>query len=139
MFSKAICYPLLLVLLFFHSCGGSSCNVVPNVIVNSSFSKATHNDAFGVGGYAYVEGGVAGLIVYNMGTLNQPKFIAYDRCSTVNPEKRNKVVVKGALIVDEVSGAKWLLQDGSPADVAECPLKPYYVSGSGELRYYIQN
>ena len=128
-----------LLLLFLQGCGGGSCNVIPNVTVTSSFARATHNSAFGAGGYAYVEGGVAGLIVYNMGTLNQPKFIAYDRCSTVNPEKRNKVVVEGAVIVDKVSGAKWFLQDGSPGAIAECPLKPYYVNGSGELRYYIQN
>ncbi|KAF5277306.1 hypothetical protein FQR65_LT16024 [Abscondita terminalis] len=46
---------------------------------------------FAAGGADVINGiGVAGVIVYNTGNNT---FIAYDRCSTVNPEQRNKVVL----------------------------------------------
>ncbi|SFS69207.1 hypothetical protein [Sphingobacterium wenxiniae] len=132
--------PLLLsvFLLLLWSCSGGSCNVVPDRSFNTNINQAEHIGVFATNGWAYADGGYAGLIVYNMGTQSNPQLIAYDRCSTVNPEKGNRVYVEGMLIVDRESGAKWLLRDGSPAELAECPLKPYRVGQSGNI-FYVQN
>lgn len=120
-----------LLAIAFNSCSGGSCNVVPSRSFGTRISQAEHIGVYSPGGYAYAEGGYAGLIVYNMGTQSAPRLVAYDRCSTVNPEQGNKVRVEGQLIIDPVSGAKWLLMDGSPAEIAECPLKPYAVTQQG--------
>ncbi|SUJ11561.1 Uncharacterised protein [Sphingobacterium spiritivorum] len=124
--------------LLVYSCSKGGCNVVPSVSVHYRFSQSSNPKLFAAGGADVINGiGVAGVIVYNTGNKT---FIAYDRCSTVNPEQRNKVVLdeNPNIAKDPVSGAKWLLLDGSPLDIAECPLKPYYVMKQGET-YIIQN
>ncbi|MFC3198419.1 hypothetical protein ACFOET_12415 [Parapedobacter deserti] len=90
-----------------------------------------HSQLYTPGGYAITgRGGVAGLIVVNTGS----GYIAYDRCSTVNPEKRCAVEVEegGIVAKDPCSGARYLLVNGSPAEIAECPLKPYHARRDGE-------
>lgn len=124
--------------LLFVACGGASCNVVPNRSFTTNINQAEHIGVFSPNGWAYARGGYAGLVVYNAGTQSSPKLIAYDRCSTVNPEAGNKVEVDGLSLVDRASGAKWLLLDGSPIAIAECPLKPYGVGQSGAV-FYVQN
>lgn len=127
-------------LFFLNSCGDGSCNVVPNVSVYSQLSQGSNSGAFVVGGSSTLSGGVSGIIVYcsSMTGINY-NFIAYDRCSTVNPEERNQVIIKDAYTLqDPVSGAEWLLVDGSPAKIATCPLKPYIVTRIGSI-YYVQN
>ena len=126
--------------LLFVSCGDGGCNVVPNVSVHTSFSQANAQQAFILNGWAYLSGGVAGIIVHNISTNTQSyKFVAYDRYSPVNPEQKNQVIVASPyLIEDPVSGAQWLLKDGSPARIATCPLKPYAVGSFGNS-YIVQN
>lgn len=116
------------------SCGKGGCNIVPNVSFQKTVSQGSHPDLFRPGGWVYSEGGVCGLIVYN----NAGNVIAYDRCSTVNIGQRNQVKVNGFEVIDDVSGAKWLLLDGSPSHIAECHLKPYHVSKNGNF-YSISN
>lgn len=116
-------------------CGDSGCNVIPNVTVHSPFSQGSHPTVFAAFGSAYVSGGVSGLIVYNKGD----GFVAFDRCSPVNPEQRNAIEVLGANVAyDPVSGAKWDLNNGFPMAIAECPLKPYHVGSFGDS-YKISN
>ncbi|MHC8947609.1 hypothetical protein [Sphingobacterium hungaricum] len=139
--NKVLNYILLFSsLIFFNSCGDGSCNVVPSVSVYSQLSQGSNPEAFVVGGSATLAGGVSGILVYcsSMTGINY-NFIAYDRCSTVNPEERNQVILKDAYTIqDPVSGAEWLLVDGSPAKIATCPLKPYVVTRVGSI-YYVQN
>ena len=125
-------------MLLFVACGSGSCNVVPNRSFTTNINQAEHIGVFSTNGWAYARGGYAGLVVYNTGSQSNPELIAYDRCSTVNPESGNQVQVQGLTLVDPASGAKWLLLDGSPIDVAECPLKPYAVGQSGSV-FYVQN
>lgn len=139
MYRKTVYFLFFFLAMFIaQGCGSGSCNVVPNRSFNTPISQGEHVGVFATGGWAYAKGGFAGLIVYNMGTQQAPRLIAYDRCSTVNPEKGNRVEVEGQLIIDRVSGAKWMLIDGSPAAVAECPLKPYNVSQQGNI-FYVNN
>ncbi|RYE18467.1 MAG: hypothetical protein EOP51_21895 [Sphingobacteriales bacterium] len=88
--------------------------VVPYVPVNT---KVQINDPryslTRVGGYAFIPGGVAGIIVYRRG---QNDYAAYDRCSSYQPEKQCAVVIDSVdiQVVDPCSGSKFLLNDGSP-------------------------
>lgn len=84
------------------------------------------------GAVAFDNYGVAGIIIYRT-TSNG--YVAYDRCSTVNPEKKCAVVLDDPSFTatDKCSGAKYLLEDGSPAKApAEISLKKYntYIAGN---------
>lgn len=126
------CIILLLTMAFLSSCFKGGCNVIPDVAFRTNINRASHQNAFSPGNYAYATGGVRGVIVYNTGN----GMIAFDRCSTVNPGQKNQVkVINGVEVVDEASGAKWLLKNGSPTHIAECALRIYRVSGSGDLTY----
>lgn len=77
-------------------------------------------------GWVYAEGGNCGLIVYNA----DGRTVAYDRCAA---GKSSKLTVDGFVAVDSESGAKWLLKDGTPIHIAECPLQSYSVRKEGEF------
>lgn len=131
---------LIWLILLLVGCGSNNCNVVPDVPFDVTFSRADALDAFTPNGSAYIRGGSAGLIVHNMsdhgGAYN---FIAYDRCSPINPQERNPVIIVNSFIAeDPVSGAQWLLVDGSPTKIAECPLRAYRVGSFGNT-YTIRN
>lgn len=121
---------ILIGLLAFASCREGGCNVVDNIVVHSVFLFGEFPNLRVQGGYALGkpnQGGVAGIIVVNVGNN---RFVAYDRASPVNPGKRCAVEIQdgGLVAIDPCSGAKWILTNGSPADIAECPLKPYRAS-----------
>ena len=128
------CTYLVFVAFTFVGCGDSGCNVVPNTTFNITVSQASHPNVFVAGGSAYATGGACGLILYN----HNGNLLAYDRCSPVNIDAKNRVDIDGFLAVDKATGAKWLLVDGSPSSIAECPLKPYRVSKNG-LYYTVYN
>ncbi|MEY5068352.1 MAG: hypothetical protein RLZ47_214 [Bacteroidota bacterium] len=96
--------------------------------VNHPSMNALNN----AGGSVLVDGhGVAGLIIYKR--LIDNKIVAYDRCSSVNPEKKCAVNIENTFTaVDPCSGAKFFLEDGSPALApAKRALKAYGVSVNG--------
>ena len=133
---------LSVVLLLPAACKKGGCNVIPYVPVNRiPFSTAQYPELVGLYGFAMLKGGVAGIIVVN----TSDGFIAYDRCSTVDPERRCAVEVKEEnplVAVDPCSKAEYILLNGSPSKIAECPLRPYAVQqvGSGPSAvYYIVN
>lgn len=108
--------------------------VIPNVPVNFS-SPLTDPRLIRLsspGGAVVLDKyGVAGIVIYR--TLNGG-YVAYDRCSTVNPEKQCAVELDDPsfTVTDKCSGAKYLLEDGSPAKApAELSLKKYntFVAG----------
>jgi hypothetical protein len=71
--------------------------------------------------------GVAGLIIYRRA---DNAYVAFDRCSSVNPQNRCAVVPDDPNLTatDPCSGAKFSLFDGSPAKApAKRPLKEYKV------------
>lgn len=126
---------LLLGTILCLGCGRDNCNHVSNVSINTNINRGQHLGVYSAGGWAYAEGGTCGLIVYN---IDGSRLTAYDRCSNVMGSQGNQVKVDGMLIVDEVSGAKWLLLDGSPAEKAECHLRTYHVTRSGD-NFYVRN
>ena len=120
-------------IIAFSSCG-KSVNRVPDVPVNLSLpltdprllNLSSSGRGVIINGY-----GVSGLLLYR--TIGN-RYVAYDRCSTVNPENKCAVVLdEGAFTAtDPCSGAKFLLEDGSPAKApATIGLKEYSVIISG--------
>ena len=115
----------------FNACSAGACNVVPDIQVTERISLIQYPQLRVAQQSVAIEyGGVAGLIVVSLGN-NQ--YIAYDRSSTVEPHKRCAVEVDGLVTAtDPCSGATFILTNGSPSHLAECPLKPYRATLSGE-------
>lgn len=125
---------IAIVFLLFASCGKEE-NFVPDYPVNFSASLSDPrllalNSP--MGGVSFNNYGVAGIIIYRTAA---GAYVAYDRCSTVNPEQKNAVEIDGNpsfTATDPVSGAKFFLEDGSPAkDPARKSLKRYVVTIAG--------
>lgn len=131
---KALTGLSILIIFFFVSCGKEDNSLIPDVPV--SFSVPVNDPR--ISGLTTVAGkiiildgyGYAGLILYSR---SDKVIVAYDRCSTVNPEKKNKLdILTGNIVVDKASGAYFNLEDGSAAKApATRSLKRYGVSNNG--------
>ncbi|MEC3878282.1 hypothetical protein [Parapedobacter sp. 10938] len=133
--AKGPVFVLFVACLSFHGCKKGGCNVVDYIPFQQTISLVAFNELHLLMqpvalGPEY--GGVAGLIVMQ---VSEGEYVAFDRCSTVNPEKRCAVELEGEgpVAVDPCSGAKFILTNGSPSAIAECPLRPYYVRRNGEI------
>jgi len=119
---------LSLLLFTLLSCRKDNTDRIPDVYINYSITlqefdlKKSQDDILLVSGQ-----GVAGLLICK---TSANTYKAYDRCSTVNPEKKCAVVPENSFTaVDPCSGAKYLLLDGSPAKApATRALKEYQVA-----------
>ena len=134
---------LLVVVFFCISCAKEN-NLIPNIPVNfsSPLTDPRLSRLSAVGGAVMVSGGVAGIIIHRNSGNN---YVAYDRCSTVNPEQKNAIVIDDPSVTatDAVSGAKYFLEDGSPGKApAKTSLKKYTVTITGNAingTIYINN
>jgi nitrite reductase/ring-hydroxylating ferredoxin subunit len=120
---------LILVCMLFFGCAKTG-SVVPSVPVNVSIVKTDPNysNLSAPGGYAYLKGGVAGIIIYR-----QPdgSYSAFDRCSSYMPQKLCAINVDdtGFTATDPCSGSKFSLTDGSPVKAPATQfLRSYQVS-----------
>jgi len=119
---------LTAVFLLFVSCGKDPSGI-PDVPLNfhASIDLPSMRTLSTVGGYVEIQGyGVAGLIIYNSPFDG---YVAYDRCSPVNPEQKCAVKVDdtGLTATDPCSKAIFSLMDGTPQDkISKKPLKRYY-------------
>lgn len=119
----------LLFLMVAMGCGKSQDDIIPYVPVN--FNSPRANPALlklqsPGGAVVLTDYGYAGLILYN----NAGQIMAYDRCSTVNPEKKCALNLDDPTIsvTDPCSGGKFLLLDGSAGKApAQYPLRRYQV------------
>ncbi|MFA4871150.1 MAG: hypothetical protein WC623_23325 [Pedobacter sp.] len=118
-------------------CGKERLNI-PNVPVNFS-GQLTDPRLIRLsspGGAVILDNyGVAGIVIYR---TQFSGYKAYDRCSTVNPEKQCAVELDDPTftVTDKCSGAKYSLEDGSPAKVpAVLSLKEYQVTVAGNTIY----
>ena len=124
---------VLFVALMMSGCGKDN-NLIPNVPVNFSAlltdPRLIRLSSPG-GAVTFSDHGIAGIVIYR--TLNGD-YVAYDRCSTVNPEKKCAVELDDPsfTVTDKCSGAKYLLEDGSPAKApAKTSLKRYHTTIAG--------
>ncbi len=115
------------------SCVKDQGNLIPDVPVN--FSAPINDPRLlplqSAGGVVVLSNfGYAGLIIYRR---PDGGYVAFDRCSSVNPQQKCRVDIDDLNITatDPCSGAKFLLSDGSPAKApAQRPLKQYQVTVS---------
>lgn len=112
------------------SCSKENIDRIPEVYVSykitlQEFNIKSNNGLLLVNNQA--NAGVAGLIIYKRA---DGAFVAYDRCSSVNPQKRCAIVPDDPNLTatDPCSGAKFSLFDGSPVKApAQRSLKQYRV------------
>ncbi|MBC7744176.1 MAG: Rieske (2Fe-2S) protein [Flavobacterium sp.] len=122
--------PFLLISIAILSCNKDQEGRIPEVPVNF---RAPLNDPKltrlnSAGGVVVINGyGVAGIIIYRR---PDNAYVAYDRCSSVNPEQICAVEPDDPSLTatDPCSGAKFSLYDGMPVKApAKRPLKKYDV------------
>lgn len=121
----------ILLCLALLSCSKDNEGRIPEVYVNF---RAPLNDPRlaslnSGGGVVVISGhGVAGLIIYRK---PDNSYVAFDRCSSVNPEQNCAVSPDdtGLTATDPCSGAKFSLYDGAPVKApAKRSLKAYRVA-----------
>ena len=124
-------YALLLSCLALVSCSKDNEGRIPDVPVNfhGYLNDPRLRSLNSAGGVVVISGyGVAGLIIYRR---PDNAYVAFDRCSSVNPEQNCAVTPDdtGLTATDPCSGAKFSLYDGTPVKApAKRPLKEYQVS-----------
>lgn len=133
------------IILLFLACG-SSCkkkplHPVPSIPfdITININLPTYSNLTGVGGYAFIEGGSKGIIVYRRSI---DEFVAFDRHSPADDGDCKDPLVPNEgnfLELDDVcSGAKFSLYDGSPISGSNFGLRMYttWFDGSSNLRVY---
>ncbi len=132
----------MLVGLVLSACKPNQNHPVPNIPfdITIDMNLPSYDDLLGVGGYAYLNAGSRGVIIYRRGIED---FVAFDRhspadpdgvCATpLTPDADNFLILN-----DECSGAQFSLYDGSPISGSEFGLRQYVVAwgGSNTLRIY---
>lgn len=133
-----------IILLFINSsCQGLGDHPVPNIAVSVQINimLPTYSNLQSVGGYAYVNGGNKGLVVYRR-SINE--FVCFDRMSTaeggydcvpIEVDQNNYLFLN-----DQCSDAVYSLLDGSVSSGnAVYPLRAYQTSFDGFSILYISN
>ena len=129
-------------LLVSSNCTKNNINIIPNIPFDISIdiNLPSYIELTGVGGWAYVNGGSRGIIVYRR---NIDEFVAFDRqspkdinntCSSaLTPDSTNFLQ-----LIDICSGAKFSLYDGSAISGSEFGLRQYQTvwNGTNSLRIY---
>lgn len=133
---------LSIVLFLFSSCKKNSTHPVPSIPfdVIIDINLPSYSNLNGVSGYAYVNAGSKGVIVYRRGI---EEFIAFDRHSPADvdgscefplfPDVDNYLILK-----DSCNKASFSLYDGSPISGSDYGLRQYQTSwnGSESLRIF---
>lgn len=125
----------VLFLLIFSGCNTNNNHPVPSVPFDLSIDLTlpTYDDLLGVGGYAFVNAGSRGVIVYRRGVDD---FVAFDRHSPADingtcaqpltPDPNNFLALQ-----DTCNNAQFSLFDGSPMNGSEFGLRQYGTSWGG--------
>lgn len=109
--------------------------VIPFVPVNFSINinNPAYIDLNAVAGWTYVTGGSRGILIYRK---SLDEFVTFDRHSTYDVDAGCTVAVDSTniVIVDDCSGSKFLLTDGSVLNgPAAVPLHQYQNSFDGTI------
>lgn len=126
---KNLCYVVLVAAMSCLSCGKNN-DPVPDVAVDfqGSLLSPQLSKLRGAGVAVTVSGGVAGIVIYHRA---DGAYVAYDRCSTYQPEKKCAVTIDSdeLTVTDPCSGSKFSLWDGTPVKApASIALKVYAVT-----------
>jgi len=124
---------LALSILLLLSCAKDDGTYIPDVYVNYTIpiNDPSMSALNSPGGAVIISGhGVAGIIIYRRA---DNVFVAYDRCSSVNPQNKCAVTLDNPslTVTDPCSGAKFSLFDGTPVKApATKSLKSYQVTAN---------
>ena len=133
---------LMILLLVGVSCKKNKSHPVPSIAFDFQIDLTlpSYQELNSVGGWAYVSGGIKGIVVYRQST---DIFVAWERMS---PEDPDNVCVEGLTpdssnflqLNDPCSGAKFSMYDGSPSSGSSWGLRKYQAvwNGSNLLRIY---
>ena len=128
-------------LTFIFSCKKSANHPIPSVPfdITINTSLPSYNSLQGVGGWAYVTGGVQGIVVYRKST---DEFVAFDRKSPIVSSECKQPLTTNPdnflQLEDTCTNAKFSLFDGSPISGSEFGLRQYQTqwNGSSTLRIF---
>lgn len=137
-----IVFLLLMSVLFSVGCNKTKNNPIPNIPfdITIDINLPSYIGLTGVGGWAYVNGGSKGIIVYRR---SMDEFVAFDRHSPADvngtcaqplyPDSNNFLQLN-----DDCNNAKFSLYDGSPISGSDFGLRMYQTiyNGSNQLRIY---
>ena len=133
----------LFTLLMITSCNKNSNHPVPNIPfdITINMTLPSYSALNGVGGYAFVNGGSKGIIVYRRGIDD---FVAFDRHSPADiagsctqpltPDDDNFLV-----LIDSCNNASFSLYDGSPILNSDFGLRMYATAWNGNESLRIFN
>ncbi len=134
----------LFVLFLAYSCSndnGNLNNILPNIPVNETIFL--NNPQFinlqVVGGWAYSQGGIKGILIYHSSINN---YVAFDRaCPHLTPQSCSQMNVENSIVmVCSCDGSEFSILDGSPlSDGVRYPAKQYRVSLIGPETLSITN
>lgn len=123
------------------SCKKKQDNYFPSVAFEQYvyLNNPSNFDLTAPGGYIYIDGGYAGLIVYRKTLSGSPDdFIAFDRgCPQHYAEDCGKLSVSsdGIFAECDCNQEKYLMFDGSPGEGASLPLIQYRTKLNGDVLY----
>lgn len=133
---------LLIFILVGVSCNKNRTHPVPSIAfdVEIDMTLPTYQDLTGPGGWAYVNAGIKGIVVYRQ---SQEVFVAWERMSPEDPEgKCTSGLVSDSSnflqLNDPCSDARFSMYDGSPIANSKWGLRKYQTvwGGSNILRIY---
>lgn len=128
--------------LLYSSCKKNQIHPVPSISfdITIDINLPSYNALIGVGGWAYVNGGSRGIIVYRRSI---DEFVAFDRHSPADPDALCVEPLypdpdNFLTLIDSCSTARYSLYDGSPIQDSEYGLRQYQTSyaGSNLVRIY---
>lgn len=115
---------------------------IPNVAVNIllNLNLPAYQNLNNPGGWAYVNGGSKGIIVYR----NFNEFVALDRHTTVFPDSTCSIAevdsINGFVLNDPCSAAQYSISTGTVIkEPAQWGLKQYFTTWDGALALQITN
>jgi hypothetical protein len=133
---------VLLVFFFVGACRKNKNNPVPNIAtdITIDINLPSYIALTGVSGWAYVNGGSKGVIVFRR---SNDDFIAFDRHSPADPGGTCKRPLTPdpdnfLILVDSCNNATFSLYDGSPISNSDFGLRQFQTSwnGGSTLRIY---
>ena len=139
---KFVFFLVISIIFISASCNKNGNNPVPNIPfdITIDINLPSYSNLSGVGGWAYVNGGSRGIIVYRRAI---DEFVAFDRHSPADPEgtcflplfpdNDNFLQLK-----DTCNNATFSLYDGSPISNSQFGLRQYQTifNGTDLLRIY---
>jgi hypothetical protein len=139
---KFVLFLVITTILLASSCNKNGANPVPNIPfdITIDITLPSYSNLTGVGGWAYVNGGSRGLIVYRRAI---DEFVAFDRHSPADPEGTCFLPLypdsdNFLQLNDTCNNATFSMYDGSPVSNIQFGLRQYRTvfNGTDLLRIY---